>query len=146
MFILQQNKHTIHELNQKNFKNTQINFGFSSTLGSRLCREMEIARQGVGRAREAGRGPRRRAGSGGGELRRAGHVVASSSDDGKRGELEGGASSGRGGRESSTSDLYGAGGRGEGAPGRSWGAGSLQGGHQWRRLPKGIMREEETVA
>jgi hypothetical protein len=34
MFILQQNKHTIHELNQKNFKNTQINFGSSSTLGS----------------------------------------------------------------------------------------------------------------
>jgi hypothetical protein len=56
MFILQPNKYTIHELNQKNFENTQTNFGMSSTLGSRLRREMEIARQGVGRAREAGHG------------------------------------------------------------------------------------------
>jgi hypothetical protein len=46
IFILQQNKYTIRELNQKNFENTQINFGLSSTLGSRLRREMEIARQG----------------------------------------------------------------------------------------------------
>jgi hypothetical protein len=68
MFILQQNKHTIHELNQKTFENTQINFGLSSTLGSYLRREMEIARQGGRWVRKAGRGPRRRAGSGGGEL------------------------------------------------------------------------------
>jgi hypothetical protein len=56
MFILQQNKHTIHELNQKNFKNTQINFGLSSTLGSRLCREMEIARQGGWPSKGSGQG------------------------------------------------------------------------------------------
>jgi hypothetical protein len=46
MFILQQNKYTIHELNQKNLENTQINFRLSSTLGSRLRREMKIAQQG----------------------------------------------------------------------------------------------------
>jgi hypothetical protein len=27
MFVLQENKDTIHELNQKNFENTQINLG-----------------------------------------------------------------------------------------------------------------------
>jgi hypothetical protein len=54
MFILQQNKHTIHELNQKNFENTQINLGLSSTLGSRLCREMEMARQGGRSSKRSG--------------------------------------------------------------------------------------------
>jgi hypothetical protein len=80
MFILQQNKHTIHELNQKNFENTQIILGLSSTLGSCLRREMEMARKEVGRAREGGRGPRRRAGSGGAsssELRRTPATMAS---------------------------------------------------------------------
>ena len=47
MFILQQNNHTIHELNQKNFENTQINLVLSSTLGSRLRREMEMARRRI---------------------------------------------------------------------------------------------------
>jgi hypothetical protein len=37
-------------------------------------------------------------------------------------------------------------GREEGTPGRSMGVDGLQGGHQWRRLPKGIMGEEETEA
>jgi hypothetical protein len=45
------------------------------------------------------------AGASSGELRRAGRVVASSGDDGKRGELDRGASSGRGGRESSMWNL-----------------------------------------
>jgi hypothetical protein len=72
MFILQQNKHTIHELNQKTFENTQINFGLSSTLGSRLRREMEIARQGKrAGVLEVGRAP---AGASSSELRRAGRV------------------------------------------------------------------------
>jgi hypothetical protein len=56
MFILQQNKYTIHELNQKNFENTQINFGLSSTLGSCLRREMEIARQGGRPSKGSGAG------------------------------------------------------------------------------------------
>jgi hypothetical protein len=56
MFILQQNKYTIHELNQKNFENTQINFGLSSTWGSRLRREMEIARQGGRPSKGSGQG------------------------------------------------------------------------------------------
>jgi hypothetical protein len=56
MFILQQNKHTIHELNQKNFENTQINFGLSSTLGSRKRTEMEIARQGGRPSKGSGQG------------------------------------------------------------------------------------------
>jgi hypothetical protein len=54
MFILQQNKHTIHELNQKNFENTQINLGLSSTMGSRLRREMEMARRSVEQEKRAG--------------------------------------------------------------------------------------------
>jgi hypothetical protein len=73
MFILQQNKHTIHELNQKNFENTQINLGLSSTLGFACAGKWRWLGMEVGRAREAGRGPRRRAGSGGassGELQR----------------------------------------------------------------------------
>jgi hypothetical protein len=41
-----------------------------------------------------------------GELRRAGRVVASSGDDGKRGELERGESSGRGGRERGGARFY----------------------------------------
>jgi hypothetical protein len=72
MFILQQTKYTIYESNQKYFENTQINLGLSSTLGSRLRREMEMARQeGQSQEKRAG-GPRRQAGSGGassGELR-----------------------------------------------------------------------------
>jgi hypothetical protein len=47
MFILQQAKYTIHESNQKYFENTQINLGLSSTLGSRLRREMEMARRRI---------------------------------------------------------------------------------------------------
>jgi hypothetical protein len=56
MFILQQNKHTIHEWNQKNFESTQINLGLSSTLGSRLRREMEMARQGGRSSKRSGQG------------------------------------------------------------------------------------------
>jgi hypothetical protein len=107
MFILQQTKYTIHESNQKYFENTQINLGFSSTLSSRLRREMEMARQG-GRSQEkragvldVGRAPAGQAPVNFGELRRR---TANSGDeqctsDGERGELERGASSGRGGRE-----------------------------------------------
>jgi hypothetical protein len=40
------------------------------------------------------------------ELQRAWRVVVSSSDDGKRGELERGASSGRGGRERGGARFY----------------------------------------
>ena len=55
MFILQKNKHTIYELNQKNFENTQINLGLSSTLGSRLRREMEMAwQEGQSQEKRAG--------------------------------------------------------------------------------------------
>jgi hypothetical protein len=93
MFILQQNKHTIHQLNQKYFENTQINLGLSSTLVLTCAGRWRWLGKEVGRAREAGRGPRRRAGSGGassGELRRR---TATSGDeqctsDGERGELE----------------------------------------------------------
>jgi hypothetical protein len=73
MFILQQNKHTIHQLNQKYFENTQINLGLSSTLVLACAGRWRWLGKEAGRAREAGRGPRRRAGSGGvssGELRR----------------------------------------------------------------------------
>jgi hypothetical protein len=73
MFILQQNKHTIHELNQKNFKNTQLIWGCLPPWVLACAGKWRWLVKEVGRAREAGRGPRRRAGSGGassGELRR----------------------------------------------------------------------------
>ena len=84
MFILQQAKYTIHESNQKYFENTQINLGVVFRLGFSLAQGNGdgLARRSV--TREAGRGPRCRAGSGGassGELRRAGRVVASSGDE-----------------------------------------------------------------
>jgi hypothetical protein len=56
MFILQQNKHIIHESNQKYFENTQINLGLSSTLGSLLRREMEMAQQGGRSSKRSGQG------------------------------------------------------------------------------------------
>jgi hypothetical protein len=63
-----------------------------------------MARQGGWSSKRSGRGPRRRAGSGGassGELRRrtANSGNEQCTSDGERGELERGASSGRGGRE-----------------------------------------------
>jgi hypothetical protein len=73
MFILQQNKHIIHQLNQKYFENTQINLGLSSTLVLACAGRWRWLVKEAGQAREAGRGPRRRAGSSGvssGELRR----------------------------------------------------------------------------
>jgi hypothetical protein len=57
-------------------------------------------------------------------------VVASSGDDGKRGELERGASLGRE-EVRARRRIYRGEGRVEGAPGRSWGADGLQGGLQW---------------
>jgi hypothetical protein len=56
MFILQQAKYTIHESNQKYFENTQINLGLFSTLGPRLRREMEMARQGGRSSKRSGQG------------------------------------------------------------------------------------------
>jgi hypothetical protein len=75
MFILQQTKYTIHESNQKYFENTQINLGLSSTLGSRLRREMEMAwQEGQSQEKRAGvldigRAPAGRAPMNSGELR-----------------------------------------------------------------------------
>jgi hypothetical protein len=70
-------------------------------------------------------------------------VVASSDDDGKRGELERGASSGRGGRERGGSRFYrehegegkGRPGRDEGRPKSSW--------PSMATVTKGVMGEEK---
>jgi hypothetical protein len=87
MFILQQAKYTIHESNQKYFENTQINFGLSSTLGSRLRREMEMARQ-EGRSQEkragvldVGRASAGRAPVNSGELRRRRRTPATTASE-----------------------------------------------------------------
>jgi hypothetical protein len=91
MFILQQNKHTNHELNQRISKIHKLIWGCLPPWVLACAGKWRWLGKGVGRAREAGRDPRRRAGSGeasSGELRRAGRVVASSGDDCKRGELE----------------------------------------------------------
>jgi hypothetical protein len=69
IFILQQTKYTIHESNQKYFENTQINLGLSSTLGSRLHREMEMARQGGQSSKRSGQGSSTSGGLRRGELR-----------------------------------------------------------------------------
>jgi hypothetical protein len=84
MFILQQNKHTIHELNQKNFENTQINLGLSSTLGSRLRRKMEMARQGGRSSKRSGQGSSTSGGLQRGELRRTPSMTVNSGNNGER--------------------------------------------------------------
>jgi hypothetical protein len=76
MFILQQTKYTVHELNQKYFENTQINLGLSSTLGSRLRREMEMTRQ-------EGRSQEKRAGVLDVGRASAGRALVNSGDDGE---------------------------------------------------------------
>jgi hypothetical protein len=84
MLILQQNKHTIHELNQKNFKNTQIHLGLSSTLGSRLRREMELAWQGGRSSKRSRQGSSTSGGLRRGELRRTPATTVNSGNNGER--------------------------------------------------------------
>jgi hypothetical protein len=105
VFILQQTKYTIHESNQKYFKNTQINVGRlqpwvracdgEDSTGFRLGGEEQGSIFGW---RVRGSGDELRAPVNSGKLRRR---TATSGDerctsDGERGELERGASSGRG--------------------------------------------------
>jgi hypothetical protein len=87
MIILQQAKYTIHKSNQKYFENTQINLGVVFRLGFSLAQGNGdgLARRSV--TREAGRGPRCRAGSGGassGELRRTSTTMVNSGNNDER--------------------------------------------------------------
>jgi hypothetical protein len=103
MFILQQNKHTILQLNQKYFENTQINLGLSSTLVLACAGRWRWLGKEVGRAREADRGPQCQAGpnrASSGELRRTPATNGKLRQQQRARECEEmRVSSGRGGRE-----------------------------------------------